>query len=86
MAKTGKAFLDRVVARAKEMRPKPQGFFHRLPADVQTELLELRRRLRAGEFPGGALPLARSIVEECRQDGIPICGNQGVRMWLAKPD
>jgi len=85
MAK-GKALSERVVARAHNLRPKPQGFFHRLPADVQAELLELRRRLRAGEFPGGATFLARGIVEECRQDGIAICGIQGVRMWLARPD
>lgn len=80
------AFAERVAARAQEMRPKPQGFFCRLPAEIQADLLELRRRLRVGEFPGGVTALARSIVEECQRDGIPICGPQGVRTWLAKPD
>jgi hypothetical protein len=68
------------------VQPKPQGFFYRLPAEIQAELLELRRRLHAGDVPGGAYPLARSIVEECRADGLDICGPQGVRTWLARRD
>lgn len=87
MGRPGKAtFADRVAARVVQSRPRMQGFFYRLPADVQAEILDLRRRFREGEFAAGATALARSIVDECRQDGIPICGIQGVRVWLAKPD
>ncbi|MBU6222281.1 MAG: hypothetical protein KGR24_05955 [Planctomycetes bacterium] len=77
-------FSDRVLERAAADRPRATGFLSRLPPDVQAELLELRRALHAG-IPGvTGKSLARSIVADCQENGLPICGVEGVRDWLAK--
>ena len=79
-------FSDRVLARAAANKPKPTGFFHNLPADLQSELLELRKAVQAG-IPGvTGKALARSIVADCLENGIPICGVEGVREWLSRKD
>lgn len=66
--------------------PGPRGFLARMPAEVLAEMVELRSRWQAGEIAVPCLALARKIVEECRADGLDICGPQGVATWLARRD
>jgi len=51
----------------------------------RAEVEDIKRSWRAGELNASALSLARSLVAGCRDRGIPICGVDGVRAWLARP-
>ena len=54
-----------------------------LPAEHVEELTELRRSWRAGEFQASGRELAYLIIQQCAERGIPTCGPEGVRAWLA---
>lgn len=78
---------DRVLARTREASAKPKGFMARLDAKQAADLLDIRRRYQAGEYPGQSVTgLARAIVEECQSEGIPVCGVQGLSVWLKERD
>lgn len=63
------------------------GFLARLTDEQRAELLEVRRRFVAGEYGRqSASAMARALVAECEVRGIPICGVQGIRAWLAQRD
>jgi hypothetical protein len=64
------------------VRRKPPNFLERLPAEQRAEIEEIKRAWLAGEIHASALSLAVSLVGNCRERGIPICGVQGVRAWL----
>jgi hypothetical protein len=81
------SLADRVLARSREAGKKPKGFMARLDAKQAADLLDIRRRFQAGEYAGQSVTgLARAIVEECQQDGIPVCGIQGMSVWLKERD
>lgn len=77
-------FSDRVLARAAADKPKPSGFFFTLPPDIQAELLEIRRAYQSGSTGLSQQAIARSIIADCQENGIPICGMQGLRNWLSR--
>jgi len=71
------------VAAAPALRHGPASWFSRLSDEHRQELLGIRRDFRAGLIPSSARGLARTIVEHYQAAGLPICGLDGVRMWLA---
>lgn len=79
-----RTFADRVLARAAADRPKPQGFFSNLPPEIQSELLDIRRAYQSGATGLSQQAIARSIIADCQENGIPICGMQGLRNWLSR--
>jgi hypothetical protein len=68
------------------IRRKPPNWLDRLPASQREEIQGIKSDWLAGAFYSSALSLARSIVENCRARGIPTCGPDGVRAWLAERD
>jgi len=70
------------VAAVARVRRKPPNWLDRLTAEQRAEVEEIKRAWLAGEFAASALSLAVSLVENCRERGIPTCGVQGVRAWL----
>lgn len=77
---------DRVAARVVQRKPGTTSFFARLPAEAQAELLEVRRRLQAGEIHSSASAVAAVLIEEAKACGWELCGTQGLRVWLARRD
>ena len=55
----------------------------RLPASARQELLAIREEFKAGVINASARGLAKTIVEHYQAAGLPICGMDGVRVWLA---
>jgi len=76
----------RVIGGLAATPPGPRGFLARMPEEVRAELVGLRERWQSGEIAVPCMALARKIVEECRADGLDICGPQGVSTWLARRD
>lgn len=66
------------------VRRKPPNWLDRLTAEQRAEVEDIKRSWLAGEIQASALSLAVSLVETCRERGIPTCGFQGVRAWLAQ--
>ena len=58
----------------------------RVPEDARAELLDIRREWREGTLQATARGLSASIVENCRERGIPVCTASGVREWLTRGD
>jgi hypothetical protein len=80
------SLADRVADRVASIRHGPRSFFDRLGPEAQAELLEVRRRWQAGELPASASALADLLIEEATASGYEVCGNQGMRAWLARRD
>jgi hypothetical protein len=68
------------------VRRKPANWLERLSPEHRAEIEGIKRDWLAGVFYSSGLSLARSIVENCRARGIPTCGPDGVRAWLAEQD
>lgn len=76
--------IDRVAERVATTRQGPKNFFDRLPVDQQEKLTEIRRQFQSGELKVSAVKLAGILEEEAAVDGMRLCGQQGLRVWLAK--
>lgn len=76
--------VGRIKAAASAARPPRRGFEGRLPPEVLDQLLELRRQFQSGELNVSAVWLADQIVDMAAADGFKVCGNQGLRSWLAR--
>jgi hypothetical protein len=74
---------DDILARVQTQQPGPSTWFTRLAPEVQEELEALRQRWLSGQLAMQRRPLARAIVETCRERRIPVSGIQGVEDWLA---
>jgi hypothetical protein len=70
------------VAAVARVRRKPPNWLERLSASQRAEIEDIKRSWLRGELHASALSLAVSLVENCRERGIPTCGVQGVRAWL----
>ena len=77
---------EAIVATASAPTRQPSRWIDRVPDDVREELLAIRREWQAGMIQASGRGLAASIVTNCRERGITICGFDGVREWLAKQD
>ena len=65
--------------------PRPQNnWLARLSPDDRKEIEGIKAAWRAGELDASARRLAEVLVAACREHGIPICGPDGVRLWLSK--
>jgi hypothetical protein len=53
---------------------------------VQSELDTLRQEWRDGSTGLQKRAVARAIVAEMRERGLPVCGVQGVEHWLDQGD
>ncbi len=58
----------------------------RLPEADREDLLSIRRDWQAGVIHASCRGLAASIIANCKERGIELCGLSGVREWLAKQD
>jgi hypothetical protein len=76
---------DAIVA-GVELRPRAVRWIDRLPPDARDELLAIRREWHEGVIQASGRGLAASIVANCRERGLDICGFDGVREWLARQD
>jgi hypothetical protein len=82
----GGSLASAIRAQAESTPPNRGGtksWLARLPAEHVEELTELRRSWRAGEFLASGRELAYLIIQQCAERGIPTCGPEGVRAWLA---
>lgn len=84
MTKKPLRLVERLKERAASRKPKPLGWFGRLPGDYQKEFSEARDAWRAGQISASCSQMARDIIDECSAAGIAVCGLQGVRNWLSK--
>jgi hypothetical protein len=84
MTKKPLRLVERLKERAASRKPKPLGWFGRLPIEYQKEFSDARAAWQAGEIRTSCLQLARELVEECRAAGIEVPGLQGLRNWLSK--
>lgn len=84
MSKKPLRLVERLRERAASRKPKPLGWFDRLPDDYKKEFAEAREAWRAGAISASCCQMARDIIEECHAAGIEVCGQQGVRNWLSK--
>lgn len=84
MAKTKLA--DRIAADLASLSLRSQGFWGRLTEEQRGELLEVRRLFQTGQLHISANALARTLVARCREEGIQVCGRDGMREWLARKD
>lgn len=57
-----------------------------VPDEARADLLDIRREWREGTLQATARGLSTSIVENCRERGIPVCTVSGVREWLTRGD
>lgn len=80
-------FRDAITASATN-RPAKRAptWLDRVPEDARAELLDIRREWRQGKLQATARGLSASIVENCRERGIPVCTASGVREWLTRGD
>ena len=83
---TGSSSLLEAVAANACMKRKPPNWLERLSEEQRAEVEEIKRAWVSGELHASCLSLARSLVANCRDRGIPTCGVDGVRAWLAKQD
>jgi hypothetical protein len=74
------------VAASACTKRKPPNWLDRLSAEQKGEIEGIKQAWLAGELQASCLSLAISLVDNCRARGIPTCGVDGVRAWLAKPD
>lgn len=62
-----------------------QTWFTVLPADVQAEIENVRKRFQAGEYgPAKRTVVARFLHAECERQGWKTCDVQRLSQWLAK--
>jgi hypothetical protein len=71
-----------VIRRASNNRPGFVPWYRRMPDEVQRELDTLRQEWRDGSTGLQKRAMARAIVAELRDRGLPVCGVQGVEHWL----
>jgi hypothetical protein len=76
--------LAEAVASSACARRKPKSWLERLSPEQHAEISDIKRAWRAGEFQSSALSLSQAIHSECAERGIPTCGPQGIRKWLAE--
>jgi hypothetical protein len=79
---TGSSSLRDAIVGAAAVKRKPPNWIERLNAEQREEIESIKRDWLAGAFHSSALSLAKSIVDNCRERGIPTCGPDGVRAWL----
>jgi hypothetical protein len=78
--------LREAVAADAAPKQKPAGWLGRLTPEELAEVMDIKAAWVAGDLHASGHSLARSLVANCRARGIPVCGVDGVRAWLAKPD
>jgi TRAP-type C4-dicarboxylate transport system substrate-binding protein len=86
LMKTKRPLLERVKSRVASRPVIKKSWFHRLPPEVQEQLLAVRADWQAGAIVSTARGLARDLVEECRADGINTCVVDTMREWLTQKD
>lgn len=77
---------DAITASANRPAKRHPTWLDRVPEDARAELLDIRREWREGKLQATARGLSASIVENCRERGIPVCTASGVREWLTRGD
>jgi len=85
MAK-GSRLVDRIAADVQSHTRRPTGFWGRLTPEQQAELLEVRRLFQSGALRVTGNTLAKTLKARCDEEGIPVCGHDGLREWLARKD
>lgn len=80
------SLIESVTSKVANRRTGPKNFFDRLPPEYQQELLEIRRQFQSGELAASACFVADAIIESASEQGIAVCGQQGMRAWLARND
>lgn len=78
--------LRDAITRTASQPKRPPSWLDRLPPDIREELLDIRREWREGTLQASGRGLSASIVENCRERGIPVCTVSGVREWLTRGD
>jgi len=82
MAKSSKgSLLDNIRDAVKSSRT---GWWERMPAEAQTELLEVRAQFQAGSLKAPPHQMCRFIVAACQERGWPAPGHHAVLTWLRK--
>ena len=79
------ALADAVRERVRGIRPGPKPWLDRLPADVQEQLLDVRRRFQAGEYGGAsAREVGQLVTEAAAERGWAVAGCKEVALWLRR--
>jgi hypothetical protein len=60
------------------------GWWDRLPAEAQAELLEVKQQYKSGELKSPPHQLSRFVVAACTERGWPAPGVHAVLTWLRK--
>lgn len=86
MAKAGMKLHDRLVAAANKAASQPSGlgFWGKLTDAQRQELLSVREAFQKGAYGLSCQKFAAVLVAECREAGIPVCKEDGLRAWLAR--
>lgn len=81
MAKSSK-LADAILARASNTRHGSLPWFKKLPPDLLAELEQIRVDWESGKTGLQKRAMARAIIAEMQERGLPVCGIQGVEGWL----
>jgi hypothetical protein len=79
-AKTG--LTDEILSGIVAAQKGPMGWFHKLPANLQAELLDVRERFRAGKIAGNKTSVAKSIHAALKARGLITAAYTEVLRWL----
>lgn len=85
MAKTSslRAAVDKAAA---SLPAAPGSWLSRMPEDLRKELMGIKADWRSGKILLSCRRLAIALRQACRERGIAVPGEGGVRTWLAKED
>jgi hypothetical protein len=79
------ALADAVRERVRGIKPGPKPWLDRLPADVQEQLLDVRRRFQAGEYgSASAREVGQLVTDAAAERGWSVAGWKEVSLWLRR--
>jgi hypothetical protein len=82
MPKAQKPLTDEIIRGVLAMKKGPNGWFTKLPPDVQAELTAIREQFVAGQIAGTRTALARSIHAALKARDMISVTHAEVMRWL----
>ncbi len=79
--KANKTNLLDAVDQEIERNPVLRSWFSKLPAVLQNECEEIKRKYHAGKYPVGSLPISTAVSKVLAKKNIKVSA-QTVRKWL----
>lgn len=65
-------------------RHGPLNWLERLPEEDRREIVEFKKKWKAGGIDGSARAAAYWLVAQCKAAGVQTCGAEHMRLWLSR--